>query len=193
MPPTEPKPHRATGRAQISDLETVQDYFNGACERCGTPVVQKDLEQWFFRITDYADRLLDDLETIQWPPHVVRMQQNWIGRSAGARVTFAVDGDAGTTIDVFTTRIDTISYSLDNHFDLQIYGEGTAGGLMNPDVIIAWIRATYMDTPFLRAAFQPGGQRGYIVGYLLRRRPGCGFSGKRASGCARSGPASARC
>ena len=65
-----------------------EQVIDGRCERCGTVVEKRDLEQWFFRITDYADRLLDDLETIDWPPHVVTMQRNWIGRSEGAEVKF---------------------------------------------------------------------------------------------------------
>jgi leucyl-tRNA synthetase len=84
-----------------------EQVIDGHCERCGTEVELRQLEQWFFRITDYADRLLDDLETIQWPPHVVRMQRNWIGRSEGAEVTFACP-DLGVDYPVFTTRPDTL-------------------------------------------------------------------------------------
>jgi leucyl-tRNA synthetase len=75
------------------------------CERCGTPVIKKDLEQWFFRITDYAEELLDH-STIDWPERVVTMQQNWIGRSEGADVVFK--SEAGDDIVVFTTRPDTL-------------------------------------------------------------------------------------
>jgi leucyl-tRNA synthetase len=75
------------------------------CERCGTPVIKKDLEQWFFRITDYADELLD-FETIDWPDRVEAMQTNWIGRSEGADVVF--QSEEGDDIVVFTTRPDTL-------------------------------------------------------------------------------------
>ena len=79
----------------------------GRCERCETPVVKRDLEQWFFRITDYADELLR-YDGIDWPERVRVMQTNWIGRSEGAEISFAVDGHAGERIKFFTTRPDTI-------------------------------------------------------------------------------------
>ncbi|MCC7178717.1 MAG: leucine--tRNA ligase [Acidobacteria bacterium] len=85
-----------------------EQVVEGACWRCGTPVEQKDLEQWFFRITAYADDLLTSADALsQWPEKVLTMQRNWIGRSEGARVTFAL-ADRPGGIDVFTTRIDTI-------------------------------------------------------------------------------------
>jgi leucyl-tRNA synthetase len=84
-----------------------EQVIDGRCERCGTLVEARQLEQWFFRITDYADRLLDDLQTIDWPPHVVTMQKNWIGRSEGAEVTFT-QPELGVDYPVFTTRPDTL-------------------------------------------------------------------------------------
>ena len=65
---------------------------NGRCWRCGTLVTKKDLKQWYFRITDYAQRLLDDLGTIDWPEQIKLMQTNWIGRSEGAEVDFGLQG-----------------------------------------------------------------------------------------------------
>jgi leucyl-tRNA synthetase len=79
----------------------------GHCERCGALVEVRQLEQWFFRITDYAERLLNDLDTIEWPEHVKTMQRNWIGRSEGAEVTFRCEA-LGVDYPVFTTRPDTL-------------------------------------------------------------------------------------
>ena len=82
--------------------EQAQD---GTCERCSTEVIQKPLKQWFWKITDYAQRLLDGLDGLDWPEKTKLMQQNWIGRSEGAEVIFALDKGG---IRVFTTRPDTL-------------------------------------------------------------------------------------
>ena len=79
----------------------------GKCWRCGSEVEKKKMKQWFFKITDYADQLLDGLDEIDWPTKIKTMQRNWIGRSQGAEVEFKVDGD-GQIIRVFTTRPDTL-------------------------------------------------------------------------------------
>ena len=84
-----------------------EQVIDGRCERCGHEVELRQLEQWFFRITDYADRLLDDLDTIDWPEHVKAMQRNWIGRCVGAEVTFRCDA-SDVDYTVFTTRPDTL-------------------------------------------------------------------------------------
>ena len=84
-----------------------EQVIDGRCERCGHEVELRQLEQWFFRITDYADRLLADLDTIDWPEHVKAMQRNWIGRSEGAEVTFHCDA-SDVDYTVFTTRPDTL-------------------------------------------------------------------------------------
>ena len=85
-----------------------EQVVDGKCERCKTLVGKKDLSQWYFKITDYAERLLDNLEKLPgWPNKVKLMQKNWIGKSIGAEVTFEIDGfDKG--LDVFTTRPDTL-------------------------------------------------------------------------------------
>ena len=84
-----------------------EQVVNGNCERCGTPVVQKELNQWFFKITAYADRLISGLDKIDWLPEVKLQQKNWIGRSEGAEIGFKVQ-DADFEIKVFTTRPDTL-------------------------------------------------------------------------------------
>ncbi|MCO6473966.1 MAG: leucine--tRNA ligase [Melioribacteraceae bacterium] len=80
---------------------------DGTCERCGTPVEQKNLTQWFFKITEYAEELLDGIEKIDWPEKTKSMQRNWIGKSIGAEIIFTIDG-FDETLTVFTTRPDTI-------------------------------------------------------------------------------------
>jgi leucyl-tRNA synthetase len=80
---------------------------DGHCERCGALVEVRQLEQWFLRITDYAERLLGDLDAIEWPENVKTMQRNWIGRSEGAEVTFRCE-EIGVDYPVFTTRPDTL-------------------------------------------------------------------------------------
>jgi len=82
-----------------------EQVVDGRCERCDSLVEQRQLKQWFFRITQYAERLLADLEPLDWPRHVKIMQQNWIGRSEGATVRFAA---GRADIEVFTTRPDTV-------------------------------------------------------------------------------------
>jgi leucyl-tRNA synthetase len=85
-----------------------EQVVDGRCERCGTEVVQRNLEQWFFGITEYADRLLVDFEALEsWPEHVITMQRNWIGRSEGAEVVFRCE-EVDLDFPVFTTRPDTL-------------------------------------------------------------------------------------
>ena len=81
----------------------------GLCERCDTPVTKKKLNQWYLKITDYADRLLDDMDQLEgkWPEKVMLMQRNWIGRSSGAEVTFEIEGRQAPVV-VYTTRPDTL-------------------------------------------------------------------------------------
>ncbi|MCX5787932.1 MAG: leucine--tRNA ligase [Elusimicrobia bacterium] len=89
-----------------------EEVFGGACERCGAPVERKELRQWLLRITAYADRLLSDLEGLDWPESTLAMQRNWIGRSEGAEAAFRAKAPGlpsdGAEIRVFTTRPDTL-------------------------------------------------------------------------------------
>ena len=88
-----------------------EEVVNGSCERCGNPVVKRNLMQWMLKITEYAERLLQDLDKLDWPENVKSLQRNWIGRSEGAEVTFTVvsaqDGSE-EKLEIFTTRPDTL-------------------------------------------------------------------------------------
>ena len=85
-----------------------EQVVDGECERCGSVIKKKDLTQWFFKITDYADELLDMIDDLDWPEKTKAMQKHWIGRSYGAQVTFKVK-DSDLEFDVFTTRVDTLN------------------------------------------------------------------------------------
>ncbi|ROR25347.1 leucyl-tRNA synthetase [Mobilisporobacter senegalensis] len=84
-----------------------EEVVDGSCERCGAPVTKKNLRQWMLKITEYADRLLEDLDKLEWPEKVKKMQSDWIGKSYGAEVDFALEGRE-ETIKVYTTRPDTL-------------------------------------------------------------------------------------
>ena len=83
-----------------------EEVVDGVCERCGSPVIRKEKSQWMLKITEYAQRLIDDLDTVNFIDRVKTQQKNWIGRSTGANVRF--NSTAGDTIEIFTTRPDTL-------------------------------------------------------------------------------------
>ena len=84
-----------------------EQVISGECERCGTTVIRKNMSQWFFKITKYAEELLEDLDKLDWPEKTKILQTNWIGKSVGAYVDFKVDG-TDEKFTVFTTRCDTL-------------------------------------------------------------------------------------
>jgi leucyl-tRNA synthetase len=86
-----------------------EQVVDGMCERCGAEVTKRELSQWYFKVTDYAQRLLDDMGQLEgrWPERVLTLQRNWIGRSEGAHVDFVVEG-YDEPVAVFTTRPDTL-------------------------------------------------------------------------------------
>lgn len=84
-----------------------EEVINGRCERCEAEITKKPLKQWMLKITQYADRLLEDLDGLDWPEKVKKMQANWIGKSEGAEITFPF-ADTDNSVKVFTTRADTL-------------------------------------------------------------------------------------
>ena len=116
-----------------------EQVVDGACERCNTEVTKKELTQWFLKITDYADELLDKLDDLDWPEKTVSMQKHWIGRSTGSQVNFKVK-DSDLNFDVFTTRVDTlcgVSYVVLGHSERREYFNETDEAL-NKKVKVAF-------------------------------------------------------
>ena len=131
-------PSRKTGLAN-------EEVVNGCCERCGTPVTKKNLRQWMLRITKYADRLLSDLDKLEWPEKVKKMQTEWIGKSYGAEVDFPVEG-RDEKITVYTTRPDTLHGAT---FMVLAPEHKLAAGLATPDqkeAVDAYIYAASMKS-----------------------------------------------
>lgn len=123
---------------------------NGKCERCRTPVESRELEQWFFRITKYADRLLKNLETLDWSEKVKTAQKGWIGRSEGARINFKISDIQGISdihgIEVFTTRPDTLF--------------GATFLVISPELANEWMKGGWDMSQDIKK---------YVEGALLRR------------------------
>ena len=122
-----------------------EEVVNGCCERCGTPVTKKNLRQWMLRITKYADRLLNDLDKLEWPEKVKKMQTEWIGKSYGAEVDFPVEGK-DEKITVYTTRPDTLHGAT---FMVMAPEHKLAAGLATPDqkeAVDAYIYAASMKS-----------------------------------------------
>jgi leucyl-tRNA synthetase len=127
------------------DCKTVlanEQVVEGKCERCGHSILQKDMEQWYLRITEYADRLINDLDGLDWPEETKKRQKDWIGRSEGASIEFSLK-DADQKIEVFTTRPDTLfgaTYMvLAPEHDLVHQLEGK---IENLDEVKAYVEAT---------------------------------------------------
>jgi leucyl-tRNA synthetase len=133
-----------------------EQVVDGHCERCGTQVTKKKLTQWYFKITEYADRLIDDMEQLRghWPDKVLTMQRNWIGRSQGADVTFTIegsddaDGAKPRDVTVYTTRPDTLYgatffvVAADSDLAAELASEGPAEVREAFDTYLQQVRAT---------------------------------------------------
>ncbi|MCL5973609.1 MAG: leucine--tRNA ligase [Ferrimicrobium sp.] len=145
-------------------LANEQVLADGTCERSGDLVVRRELTQWFFRITRYADELLEGLEDLDWPQRVKTMQRNWIGRSVGAEISFEVDGLDDYKLRVFTTRPDTIfgaTYAVvaPEHPDLE--------RLTAPDLeerVKAFLEEVATRSELERMAGEDAGKRGVPLG-----------------------------
>ncbi len=104
---------------------------NGTHERCGNPITRKELPQWIFKITTYADRLLEDMDRLDWPQGIIEMQRNWIGRKEGAEVEFKIPS-INTNVRIFTTRVDTIF--------------GATFLVVSPEIAIKWVEKGWKPT-----------------------------------------------
>jgi len=133
-----------------------EQVVEGKCERCGTEVVQRQIDQWVFKITDYAQRLLDDLDKVDWPERTKTAQRNWIGRSEGALISFKINiSDPRFYIKIFTTRPDTIFGAtylvLAPEHDLL---KNNGLGITNYEEVQEYIRQAFKKTPLQRQAEQ---------------------------------------
>jgi len=146
-------------------LANEQVLADGTCERSGDLVTKRDLEQWFFRITAYADELLADLDSLDWPERVKTMQRNWIGRSEGAEFDLVVDGRPEVTVRVFTTRPDTsfgMTYAVlaPEH---PLVGDLTTAE--HADAVAAFVARVQTETEVERQSAEgPADKRGVFTG-----------------------------
>ena len=128
-----------------------EEVVNGVCERCGSPVVQKNKSQWMLKITAYADRLINDLDDVDYIDRVKTQQRNWIGRSHGAEINF--DTTAGDTLTVYTTRADTLfgaTYMVISPEHAFIKKWGDAGLIQNADAVAAYQEEAARKSDFER-------------------------------------------
>ena len=128
-----------------------EEVVNGVCERCGSPVVQKNKSQWMLKITAYADRLIDDLDEVDYIDRVKTQQRNWIGRSHGAEINFATT--AGDTLTVYTTRADTLfgaTYMVISPEHAFIKKWVDAGLIKNADAVAAYQEEAARKSDFER-------------------------------------------
>jgi len=131
-----------------------EDLDGAVCERCGTPVVKKSLPQWVLKITDYADRMLTDLDTLNWPEHIKEAQRNWIGKSEGAEIEFPIL-NFQFSIEVFTTRPDTIfgaTYLVLAPEHALLQNEGFRKSIMNAKEVDEYAATAIAKTEIERGA-----------------------------------------
>lgn len=133
-----------------------EQVINGRCERCDSEVVQKQMLQWNMKITDYADRLVDDLDALDWPEQIKESQRNWIGRSEGAEIDFKIAG-SDVFVTVFTTRADTLfggTYLVlapEHPFvTAALKGEGPLASVTNADEVRRYVDSANKKTELER-------------------------------------------
>ncbi|MBI1999145.1 MAG: leucine--tRNA ligase [Parcubacteria group bacterium] len=136
----------------------LEDLEGGRCERCGSEVEQKPIRQWVLKIREYADRLLEDLEGLEWPEHIKELQRNWIGKSEGAEIEFGIAG-RDEKIKVFTTRPDTLfgaTYMVlapEHKLVTKLLNEkGQESGVKNQEEVKKYIHGTAHKTEIERMA-----------------------------------------
>ena len=130
-----------------------EEVVEGVCERCGGPVIQKVRSQWMLKITEYAQRLIDDLDTVDYIERVKTQQRNWIGRSEGAEVNFRIAGSEDV-LTVFTTRADTlfgVTYMVMSPEHPYLKEWGQAGRIRNLEAVQAYQQAAARKSDFERS------------------------------------------
>ncbi len=132
-----------------------EDLENGLCERCGSVVEKKPLRQWTIRITDYADRLLADLDKLDWEPHIKELQKNWIGKSEGSEITFNLNNfSQQESLAVFTTRADTIFGATFMAISIELAEKWIASGWVASSDIALMIEEIKKDAKQLDFSFK---------------------------------------
>ena len=162
----------------------MEEVVNGVCERCGSEVIHKVKSQWMLKITEYAQRLVDDLDDLDFIERVKTQQKNWIGRSTGAEVLFTAE--TGDVIKVYTTRPDTLfgaTYMVMAPEHELI--EKWKNQITNMDEVAAYRDAAAHKSDFERSEVNKE-KTGVFTGAGVRRRPSWSIGGISLPGTARN-------
>jgi leucyl-tRNA synthetase len=149
-----------------------EDLENGLCERCGSEVEKKPIRQWTIRITEYADRLLADLDKLDWEPHIKELQRNWIGKSEGGEVDFPlVDFQYQDKLTVFTTRADTMYGATFMAVSYEVAEKWILSGWRASDEVLAMIEEIKSDTKKQNFSFKDIPEKKGIATGIKARNP----------------------